>query len=89
MIRVSSTCPIALRILLTIFARLASETNTPGQTRSISSAFDNTRGRFSTSSFSSSNALGERWVAATAANELPCVDIERAVCKTNRHALSQ
>ena len=62
MIRASSTCPIARRILLTTFARLASETNTPGQTRSINSVFDNTRGRCSTSNFNSSNAFGGRWV---------------------------
>ena len=58
--RASSSCPIASRILLTTFARLASETNTPGQMRSISSVFDNTRGRFSTSNLSSSNAFGGR-----------------------------
>ena len=63
MIPESSLCPIALRILLTTFARLASETNTPGQMRSISSVFYSTRGRFSMSSFSSSNAFGGRWAS--------------------------
>ena len=45
-------------------------------TRSISSVFDSTRGRFSTSSFSSSNALGERW--ASRPSRTSCLRRDRA-----------
>src|SRR4030095_2145046 len=62
---------MACLMLLTAFARLASDTNTPGQTRSSSSSFGSARGRCSTSSASSSNAFGGRPTGGPARMRLP------------------
>ncbi len=52
---------MAARISLTSCARLASETNVPGQIAPCSSALDSALGRRSTRSLSSSKAFGETW----------------------------
>jgi hypothetical protein len=84
----SSEWPIASRILLTTFATLASQTNTPGQMRSSSSAFD-TAGPTFHEELQQFELCGADMHLAAIANEPPRVGVERAIAKADRHGVTQ